>query len=78
MCPIVTVAPLSHRTDLKRKFDVLLYVGKDNVKKDCIAQMQLIQPICKVDLGEYLGFISTEKQAEIMDAFLEMIGHECE
>lgn len=37
-----------------------------------------MQPICKIDLGGCLGFVSNEKQAELMDSYLEMVDHEYE
>ncbi|MFD1416008.1 type II toxin-antitoxin system PemK/MazF family toxin [Oceanobacillus jeddahense] len=58
LCPIVTVAPLSHRTDLKRTLDLDIYRDSDNVKVDCVLQLKLSQPILKVDLFEYQGSIS--------------------
>lgn len=36
LCPIITIAPLSHRKDLKRKFDVILCPDKDRVKEESI------------------------------------------
>ena len=74
MCPIITVAPLSHRVDLKRKYDVELSAAKDNVLQDSVAQLPLSQPVLKVDLNELKGTISTEKMAEIIDAQLERLG----
>ena len=74
MCPIITVAPLSHRIDLKRKYDVELSSANDNVDCDCIVQIPLCQPVLKIDLEEMKGIISTEKMAEIIDAQLERLG----
>ncbi|MBG9769418.1 type II toxin-antitoxin system PemK/MazF family toxin [Bacillus subtilis] len=65
LCPIVTVAPLSHRTDLKRLFDLELLSSKDNVKVDCLLQLKLSQPILKVDLFDYQGDISDDAKEEL-------------
>lgn len=66
LCPIVTVAPLSRRTDLKKPFDLILSKDYDNVKVDCLLQLKLSQPILKVDLFEYQGDISLSKKEELM------------
>jgi mRNA-degrading endonuclease toxin of MazEF toxin-antitoxin module len=65
LCPIVTVAPLSHRTDLKRPFDLELSSKKDNVAVDCLLQLKLKQPILKVDLYEEQGHISDDAKEEL-------------
>ncbi|MEK4721533.1 type II toxin-antitoxin system PemK/MazF family toxin [Priestia sp. FSL W8-0524] len=65
LCPIVTVAPLSHRVDLKRAFDLELSKSNDNVKVDCLLQLKLSQPILKVDLYEEQGEISDDKKVEL-------------
>lgn len=74
MCPIITVAPLSSRIDLRRKYDILLTPEKDNVKVPCLVQLSLAQPVLKVDLDEMKGIISEESMAEIIDAQLERLG----
>ena len=66
LCPVVTVAPLSHRTDLKRPFDLELFSSHDSVKVDCLLQLKLSQPILKVDLYECQVEISIEKKEELM------------
>jgi mRNA-degrading endonuclease toxin of MazEF toxin-antitoxin module len=65
LCPIVTVAPLSHRVDLKRLYDLELSPEKDNVAIPCLLQLKLIQPILKVDLYEEQGHISEEAKEEL-------------
>lgn len=70
LCPIVTIAPLSHRVDLKRDFDLELFKNTDNVKMDCLLQLKLSQPILKVDLYEEQGQISDESKVELQ-VFLE-------
>ncbi|EFV72847.1 hypothetical protein HMPREF1012_01565 [Bacillus sp. BT1B_CT2] len=66
VCPIVTVAPLSSRTDLKKKFDLELYNSRDNVKLDSLLQLQLSQPILKVDLFDLQGEISQDAKDELL------------
>ena len=66
LCPVVTVAPLSHRTDLKRPFDLELFKERDDVKYDCLLSLQAKQSILKVDLHEYKGSISYEKKEELL------------
>lgn len=65
LCPIVTVAPLSSRTDLKRPFDLELSQSKDNLKYDSVLQLKLSQPILKVDLFDSQGEISDESKEEL-------------
>ncbi|MBN6205038.1 type II toxin-antitoxin system PemK/MazF family toxin [Ralstonia pickettii] len=74
LCPIVTVAPLSHRVDLQRDFDLLLSNTNDNVKVDCLLQLKLSQPILKVDLFENQGEISLEKKEELMVSLEDFYG----
>lgn len=74
LCPIVTVAPLSHRTDLKRPFDLELFQSRDNVKLDCLLQLKLSQPILKVDLYENQGEISEEAKTELQVLLDEYYG----
>ena len=74
LCPIVTVAPLSHRVDLQRPFDLLLSKTNDNVKVNCLLQLKLSQPILKVDLFECQGEISLEKKEELMVSLEDFYG----
>lgn len=77
-CPVVAVAPLSSRIDLKRPFDLI--VNKDdvdgNLKYDSIIQLQLIQPVLKVDLERCIGRLKEYKIEELIAMQLEMIGIE--
>lgn len=66
LCPIVTVAPLSHRVDLKKKHDLELFKGRDNVKMDCLLQLKLKQPILKKDLYDYNGQIHEDTKDELL------------
>lgn len=65
LCPVVTVAPLSHRVDLKRPYDLELFRERDNVKVDCLLQLKLAQPILKVDLYENKKEISEQAMIEL-------------
>lgn len=54
--PIVIVAPLSRRVDLKGKQDYKLKAGQGGLKQDSIVHLGLVQPILKTDLqGEAIG-----------------------
>jgi mRNA-degrading endonuclease toxin of MazEF toxin-antitoxin module len=65
LCPIVTVAPLSTRNDLKKIHDLQLSNTNDSVKEDCLLQLKLAQPILKKELYELMGEISTDKKVEL-------------
>lgn len=64
LCPIVTVAPLSSRVDLKKQHDLELNTSDDNVAVNCLLQLKLMQPILKVDLYDNKGEISEEAKVE--------------
>lgn len=66
LAPTVTVAPLSHRTDLKRPFDLEIFSGVDSVDVDCLIMLKAMQPVCKVDLRDYMGEISEDKKEELL------------
>lgn len=72
--PIISVSPLSTRTDLIRKFDIELEKDKDGVKSNSIVMMELIQPVCKVDIERRCGEIREEKKIAILDSMLEIFG----
>lgn len=74
LCPIITVAPLSHRTDLKREFDLELNPHTDNVRVPSLLQLKLSQPILKVDLFEQQGHLSEEKKEELLVSIEEYFG----
>lgn len=64
--PTVTIAPLSHRFELKRPFDLELFKRNDNVKYDCLLMLKASQPVLKVDLGTRQSAISDDKMDELM------------
>lgn len=65
LCPIVTVAPLSSRTDLKKLHDLQLNKAEDNVEKDCLLQLKLAQPILKKELYDFQGDISDNRKIDL-------------
>lgn len=65
LCPIVTVAPLSHRVELMKEHDLLLESSEDNVNCDCLLQIKLTQPVIKKDLRDCKGPISEDKKVEL-------------
>ncbi|GGH83472.1 hypothetical protein JOD43_002098 [Pullulanibacillus pueri] len=74
LCPVVSVAPLSHRTDLKRNFDLELFNKRDSVAVDCLLQLKLMQPILKVDLFECQNEISIDAKVELQVLLQEFFG----
>ncbi|OPX89437.1 MAG: PemK-like protein [Pelotomaculum sp. PtaB.Bin104] len=66
LAPTVTVAPLSHRTDLKREFDLEIFKDSDCVKDDSLIILKAMQPVCKVDLRDHQGEISNDKKEELL------------
>jgi len=76
---MIEIAPLSSTIEYLQKFDVLLFpdeegIKKDGVKRKCMAQIQLSQPILKKDLFEKVGEISQEKKEEIAAIKLNLLG----
>lgn len=79
LCPIVTVAPLSTRTDLKKLHDLELSTTYDNVKEDCLLQLKLAQPILKKELYDIKGEISEDKKVELqvlLETFFGLVDEE--
>lgn len=74
LCPTVTIAPLSHRVDLKRPNDLQLSSSEDNVAVDCLLQLKLSQPIIKRELYECKGDISDAKKVELQVLLEEYYG----
>lgn len=73
-CPVVTVAPLTSRVDIQRKFDLRLYKGRDNVKMDSLIKLQHMQPALKIDLKECKGEISDDAKDELYELISEYFG----
>ncbi|MGG1618252.1 type II toxin-antitoxin system PemK/MazF family toxin [Paenibacillus sp. NRS-1781] len=74
LCPIVTVAPLSHRVDLMQKNDLELFSDKDSVAQNCLAQLKIMQPILKKDLRDFKGPISDTKKIELQVMIEDFFG----
>lgn len=71
---VITVAPLSHRVDCIREFDIPLTEEKDGVKQKCLLRMSLIQPVLKKDLHKLVGEIHEDSKDEIIDVQLQKMG----
>lgn len=71
---LISIVPLSHQIDCKRKFDIELFPEKDNVKENSIMMLDYIQPILKKDLYKCVGEISEDKKYELLDIIMEKLG----
>jgi mRNA interferase MazF len=71
---LIRIAPLSTTIRFEQKFDIRLHPGIDEVKDECMAQIQLTQPILKKDMFKKVGEISVEKKEEVAAAKLELLG----
>lgn len=68
--PIVLVAPLSHRVELKGEQDYRLKAGQGGLNRDSIVHLGLVQPILKTNLqGDAIGKLDTLAMNDI-DAIL--------
>lgn len=81
--PIIRIAPLAHRIEFAENFDVLLDPDlpdkkRDGVDTECMVQLQLAQPILKIDLYEKVAEVSQGKKEEIMATILNMVGIDLE
>jgi len=72
--PIITICPLSHRTDCIRDFDVELSKENDQVIEDCLARLSLSQPVLKKDLFTCEGEISPNAKTEILAVLMQKFG----
>lgn len=64
--PIILIAPLSHRTDLKDDKDYELHKGDGGIWMDSLVQLGLIQPVLKIELiGNPIGELDTVTMNEI-------------
>lgn len=71
---LIRIAPMSSTIWFEQKFDVRLHPATDEVKRECMAQVQLTQPILKKDMFKRVGMISNDKKQEIAAAKLELLG----
>lgn len=68
--PIVLVAPLSHRVDLKGEQDYRLKADQGGLTQNSIVHLGLVQPILKIELqGDAIGKLDTLAMNDI-DAVL--------
>lgn len=73
--PIVLVAPLSSRVDLKGRQDFLVRAGEARLRTDSIIMLSLIQPVLRQDLEDRpLGQFSPERMEEITAMLLCNLG----
>lgn len=77
--PIIRIAPLAHRIEFQEKFDVILYPDlldekRDGVIRECMVQLQLTQPMLKIDMFEKMAEVSEAKKEEIMAVIFNMLG----
>jgi hypothetical protein len=76
--PIITVAPISHRVDCIREFDIELSKDDDQVQEDSIVRLSLSQPVLKKDLFVCEGLISEDARDSILEAILSKFGFNIE
>ncbi|MNC32802.1 hypothetical protein D3C81_358460 [compost metagenome] len=74
LCPIITVAPLSHQIQLLKKFDLMLKKENDSVNVDSLLQIKLMQPLLKKDLKEYKGAISEDRKIDLQVLIEDFFG----
>lgn len=74
LSPVISVAPLSSRTDCLRELDIPLFRERDQMKEDSILRLSLVQPVLKRDLHKCVGEISKEAKDEIIEVMLQKIG----
>lgn len=73
--PIVLVAPLSSRVDLKSRQDFLIRAGEARLKTDSIIMLGLIQPVLRHDLEDNpLGRFNPARMEEITAMLLCNLG----
>lgn len=73
--PIVLVAPLSSRVDLKGRQDFLVRAGEAGLRIDSIIMLGLIQPVLRQDLEDKpLGRFSSARMDEITAMLLCNLG----
>ncbi|MGI6633282.1 MAG: type II toxin-antitoxin system PemK/MazF family toxin [Bacillota bacterium] len=73
--PLILVAPLSTRVDVKQSCDLLLKADVDGVERDCLLKLNLSQPFLKVDLSrEPVGCLSQEAIERMLALMLDLLG----
>lgn len=74
LCPTVTVAPLTTRTDKMMPMDIPLKAKIDNVAEDCIIKLKQMQPVLKIDLFDCKGLISETSRDELLSTLYLYFG----
>jgi mRNA-degrading endonuclease toxin of MazEF toxin-antitoxin module len=73
--PIVLIAPISSRADLKKQQDFLVHAGEAGLRTDSIIMLGLIQPVLRQDLEEdCLGRFRPARMTEITAMLLCNLG----
>ncbi|MDI6706672.1 MAG: type II toxin-antitoxin system PemK/MazF family toxin [Bacillota bacterium] len=78
LCPIVTIAPFSHRIDLKRPHDLIVTLEdvEGGLKVDSLIRLSLMQPVLKIDMERCIGSLKDYKVEELIAMQIEMLGIE--
>ncbi len=71
---LIRITPMTTTIRFEQRFDVILHPNSDQVKRKCMAQVQLSQPILKKDMFKKVGMISDGKKEEIAAVKLELLG----
>lgn len=74
LTPVISIMPLSHRTDCLRYGDVLLSATNESVRVDSVLRVRLLQPALKADLVRCVGQLSTEACEDILASIEEFFG----
>jgi mRNA-degrading endonuclease toxin of MazEF toxin-antitoxin module len=60
------VVPTSHRVDLRNDSSLLLPAGSGNLAVDSLAQINIMQPVLKRDLGRRLGQLAESDLVKLL------------
>ncbi len=74
LTPVISVVPLSHRTDCIRYGDVLITPDGNGLRVASVARIRLLQPILKIDLIRCIGQINDDACEDILLAIEEFFG----
>lgn len=72
--PFIIVAPTTSVLDYKRPNDIILTPEEDNVLKESLLLLSLIQPVLKIDLEDCVCTISDEKIKQTLAIVGETFG----
>ena len=75
----VLIVPMTTKgagaTGAKPRFAIPLSCGDGNLPRDCLALVDMVQPILKADLKHYCGSLSPSSFEEIQAVLLVLLGH---